>query len=183
MRIIDITQELFSCRVYPGDLAPSFERVREMPRDVCQVTNLSLCAHNGTHMDAPLHFIENGQAVDETPLDVFYGPCRVLVDFDEALAACKSEERLLLKGPAEITEERAKQIADTGLRLLGVESQSVAPPGETARVHQILLGAGMILLEGLVLSDVLPGSYTLAAFPLKLAGCEGSPVRAVLIDE
>ena len=183
MRIIDITQELFSCRVYPGDLAPSFERVHEMPRDLYQATNLSLCAHNGTHMDAPLHFIEHGQAVDEVPLDVFYGPCRVLSCFGEALVACQHEERLLLKGPVAITAERVEQLAGTGLRLLGVESQSVAPPGETARVHQILLGAGMILLEGLVLSDVQPGSYTLAAFPLKLAGCEGSPVRAVLISE
>ena len=182
MRIIDITQELFSCCVYPGDRAPSFERVREMPRDLYQATNLSLGAHNGTHMDAPLHFIENGQAVDEVPLDVFYGPCRVISDFDEALAACSCEERLLLKGSIEITAERAEQIAGTGLRLLGVESQSVAPPGETARVHQILLGAGMILLEGLVLAEVQPGGYTLAAFPLKLAGCEGSPVRAVLMD-
>jgi len=182
MRIIDITQELFSCHVYPGDLAPRFERVSEMPRDVCQVTNFSLCAHNGTHMDAPLHFIENGQAVDEISLDVFYGPCCVISDFDEALAACACEERLLLKGPLEITEERAEQLAGTGLRLLGVESQSVAPPDETARAHQILLGAGIVLLEGLDLSEAQPGSYTLAAFPLKLAGCEGSPVRAVLLD-
>lgn len=178
MHIIDITQELFSCRVYPGDLGPSFSRVKEMPGDSYQMTNLSLGAHNGTHMDAPLHFIENGRAVDEIPLDVFFGPCLVLETFSQELC----EARLLLKGNIEITPELAHMLAKQDLRLLGVEPQSVSRPEHTAEVHRILLGAGIVLLEGLDLSSAPPGKYTLAAFPLRLAGCEGSPVRAVLIS-
>ena len=177
MVIIDITQELFSCGVYPGDLGPSFTRVKRVPVDGWQMTNLSLGAHNGTHVDAPLHFIENGRAIDELPLDVFYGPCLVL-DYPSEIS---DEERLLLKGPVEITPELARQLAYTKLRLLGVEPQSVSRPEITMEVHRILLGAGIVLLEGLDLANVTAGAYTLAAFPLKLAGCEGAPVRAVLI--
>jgi len=177
--MIDLTQELFSCRVYPGDLSPSFDRVKEMPRDTYQMTNIQLGAHNGTHIDAPLHFIENGQAIDELPLDVFYGPCLVL----DCLSEIGDEERVLLKGTAEITPELAKQLTSSKLRLLGVEPQSVSSPEDTVEVHRILLDAGIVLLEGLDLSNAPPGKYTLAAFPLKLAGCEGSPVRAVLIGD
>ena len=177
MELIDITQELFSCRVYPGDRAPGYDRVMRMPGDVCQLTDITLCVHNGTHIDAPLHFIEDGQTVDAVDLSVFYGDCLVA----ESVAGNLQEERLLLKGEMEITAEEARLIAGSNVRLLGVESQSVGPMNEPAEVHRILLGAGIILLEGLDLSQAPPGRYTLSAFPLKLGGCEGSPVRAVLI--
>jgi arylformamidase len=178
MKIIDITQELFSCTVYPGDPIPAFDRVRTMPESLYNLTNISLCVHNGTHADAPRHFIEHGDAIDELPLDIFYGSCKV-----DALPTSLDCERLLLKGSAVISPELAKEIAASDIRLLGVEGQSVASADNPAEVHQILLDAGVVLLEGLVLSSVKPGEYTLAAFPLKLAGSDGSPVRAVLIKE
>ena len=183
MKIIDITQELFSCNVYPGDRKPGFERVKQMPGASYQLTNISLCAHNGTHVDAPLHFIADGQAVDELALNIFCGRCLVAEYLDTAtmIAICRREERLLLKENAEITPAIASSIARTKLRLLGVESQSIGPMRESMEVHRILLSAGIVLLEGLDLLHAPPGHYTLAAFPLKLGGCEGAPVRAVLI--
>ena len=185
MTIIDVTQELFSCRVYPGDRAPAFERVRQMPEDHYQLTDLSLCVHNGTHVDAPLHFISGGQTVDALDLDTFYGPCLVgeYSTADALLADCRRCERLLIKGEFEITSAVAWGIAGSKLRLLGVESQSIGPIEAPMEVHQILLGAGIVLLEGLDLSRARPDVYTLAAFPLKLGCCEGAPVRAVLIDK
>ena len=181
MKIIDITRELFSCKVFPGDIHPAFERVRQLPGDSCNLTNISLCAHNGTHIDAPLHFVADGAAIDELSLDVFYGRCVVVelrgfVDAG-AVAPFLENERLLLKGSGEITAEAAKTITSSAIRLLGVENQS-AGSDET---HAVLLGGGIALLEGLYLEGVEPGEYVLAAFPLKLAGCEGAPVRAVLL--
>ncbi|MCL2299257.1 MAG: cyclase family protein [Firmicutes bacterium] len=183
MEIIDITQELFSCNVYPGDRKPSFERVKQLPEDNYQLTDFSLSSHNGTHIDAPLHFIAEGQAVDELDLSTFYGPCLVAEQLDAAAiaAAYCHEGRLLLKGKLEITPAIAQSVAQSKLRLLGVESQSVGPVDAPMEVHRILLGAGIVLLEGLDLSQALPGNYTLSAFPMKLGGCEGAPVRAVLI--
>jgi len=175
MKIIDITQELFSCGVYPGDRRPGFERVRQIPSDSYQLTDISLCVHNGTHIDAPLHFIEGGQAVDELDLGIFYGDCLVAENI------CLEETRLLLKGDVEITADIARTIAGSSIRLLGVESQSAGSIDAPEEVHRILLGAGVVLLEGLDLSQAPPGRYTLVAFPLKLGGCEGAPVRAVLI--
>jgi arylformamidase len=187
MRIIDITQELFSCRVYPGDMAPSFERARRMPKDAYNLTNIALSVHNGTHADAPLHFIQRGEGIDAVKLDVFYGICTVAEIpsrvTEAVIAPFLGARRLLLKGGPDITPEAAGIIANSKIRLLGVESQSVGAGDATLPVHVALLGAGIILLEGLDLSRTEPGQYTLAAFPLKLAGCEGSPVRAVLIDE
>ncbi|MDR0818098.1 MAG: cyclase family protein [Oscillospiraceae bacterium] len=185
MRIIDITQELFSCVVYPGDPAPVFERVKRIPEDMCNLTNISLCVHNGTHADAPRHFIGDGKAIDEVELSAFYGDCTVAELSGELTAADVAPylgaERLLLKGTLTITPEAAKAIANSGVRLIGVESQSVGTEDAPAPVPLILLGAGVIALEGLVLSEVEPGEYTLCAFPLKLSGSDGSPVRAVLI--
>ena len=183
MKIIDITRELFSCKVFPGDMRPSFKRVRQMPGDPYNLTNISLCAHNGTHIDAPRHFIPDGASIDELCLDLFYGRCAVVephgrID-ENAVAPFLENERLLIKGNCEVTEEAAKAVASSAVRLLGVENQSAG----TDETHIILLGGGVALLEGLNLEDVDPGEYILSAFPLKLAGCEGAPVRAVLLGK
>jgi len=182
MKIIDITHELFSCRVFPGDKQPTFKRVRSIERDNYNLTNISLCVHNGTHVDAPNHFIAGGKAVHELDLELFYGKCTVVEESGITAALSSRYERLLIKGECEISDETARLIAGSNIRLLGVESQSVADIKSPMSVHKILLGQGIILLEGLDLSDAEPGEYILAAFPLKLEDADGSPVRAVLID-
>ena len=184
MKIIDITQELFTSNIYPGDRPPSFERVRTIGRDEYSLTNISMCVHNGTHIDAPNHFIENGRAIHELDLSVFYGECSVVEfcgtigksEMAAVLESCK--KRLLIKGKCELSDNAAILIANSHIRLIGVESQSIG----SADTHAILLEKEIIPLEGLNLSAVEPGVYTLSAFPLHLQGSEGSPVRAVLID-
>jgi arylformamidase len=185
MYIIDITQPLLSSRVYPGDTAPVLTRVRQMPEYAYNLTDLSMCVHNGTHVDAPRHFIDGGAGVGDVCLDVFYGPCTV-ADWGGSIGPLleAGAERLLIRGDAQITPEAAAAIVQAGVRLVGVEGQSVGAENAPMEVHQILLGAGVILLEGLVLENVTPGGYTLSAFPLNLGpDCDGSPVRAVLISD
>ncbi|MCL2637622.1 MAG: cyclase family protein [Oscillospiraceae bacterium] len=182
MKIIDITQEVFSCRVFPGDSQPKFERALSIERDKLNLTNISMCVHNGTHIDAPNHFVAGGKAVHELDLERFYGKCAVVEKGDIISALNNCHERIIIKGDCEISEETARLIADSNVKLIGVENQSVANIESPMSVHVILLEKEIALLEGLDLSGVNAGEYVLAAFPLKLEGSDGSPVRAVLID-
>jgi arylformamidase len=179
-RIIDISQPLFDCEVYPGDTAPSFKRVRTVAADKYNLTDITLCVHNGTHVDAPLHFIDGSAGIDELPLDVFYGKC-VVKTWDGMVP--QNCERLLLKGGYVITVVDAELIVKSGVRLIGVESQSVGDAASPMPVHLTFLGAGVIPLEGLLLAQVDEGEYTLSAMPLNVGKCDGSPVRAFLIKE
>ena len=188
--IFDISQELFSCRVYPGDPAPERRRLLSLEEgQVCNLTALSLCAHNGTHVDAPFHFLRNGRTIDQLGLEPFVGPCRVFRHTGDVLAAdaermlaAGGTERILIAGPATVTAEAARVFAAAKLRLLGNESQTVGPEDAPREVHLILLGAGVVLLEGLVLDGVPEGRYLLNAAPLNLGGCDGAPCRAWLMD-
>ena len=187
--IYDISQELFSCRVYPGDPAPEKRTLLSFEAgQVCNLSALSLCAHNGTHVDAPFHFIQNGLTIDELGLTPFVGPCRVFrhsgdvtaADAERMLARADAE-RILIAGPAAVTAEAARLFAAAKLRLLGNESQTVGPEDTPMEVHLLLLGAGVVLLEGLVLDGVPEGRYLLNAAPLNLGGCDGAPCRAWLM--
>lgn len=188
MKFYDLTQELFSSNVYPGDPAPEFERLRQIKNgDRSNLTYLKMCAHNGTHMDAPRHFIEGGRAIADLELEQVMGPCSVIAwdgDLDAVRAAeliKGKQKKILWKGQTVFGEEAARVFAEAGIELVGVERQTVGPDGNTAGVHRILLGADMAILEGLVLTDVEPGEYFLCAQPLKLEGSDGSPCRAVLM--
>lgn len=189
--LIDISQEVFSSRVFPGDPAPAQTRLMRMAGgDVCNLTAFSMCAHNGTHVDAPYHFREDGRTVDRMGLVPFVGDCYVVrhegdVTAEDAAAmlaqarAAGAPERLLIAGKATVTEAAARVFA--GILLLGNESQTVGPEDAPAAVHRILLGADTVLLEGIVLADVPEGKYFLSAAPLNLAGCDGAPCRAYLM--
>ncbi|MBR5231150.1 MAG: cyclase family protein [Clostridia bacterium] len=192
MRVIDISQEVFSCRVYPGDPAPEVERIMDMNRgDTYNLSRFSMCVHNGTHVDAPAHFMKEGKTVDEIPLEYFTGDCLVLRhtgnvsadDAGEMLKKAAGTERILIAGDAVVTADAARVFAAAGVKLLGNESQSVGPEDAPMEVHRILLSAQVVLLEGIVLKDVAEGRYFLSAAPLNLAGCEGAPCRAYLIEQ
>ncbi|MBR4550306.1 MAG: cyclase family protein [Oscillospiraceae bacterium] len=187
--IYDISQELFSCRVYPGDPAPEKQTLQSIEAgQVCNLSALSLCAHNGTHVDAPFHFFRDGRTVDELGLAPFVGACRVFrhagdvtaADAERMLALADAE-RILIAGPVTVTADAARVFAAAKLRLLGNESQTVGPEGAPMEVHLLLLGAGTVLLEGLVLDGVPEGRYLLNAAPLNLGGCDGAPCRAWLM--
>ena len=191
--LIDISQEVFSCNVYPGDPQPELRRLLSVDSgDVCNLTALSMCAHNGTHVDAPYHFLSDGKTVDRMGLTPFVGDCYVArhegnvtaQDAAQILAdarAAGAAERILIGGKATVTEGAAEVFAAAGLLLLGNESQTVGPENAPKEVHLILLGQGITLLEGIVLDKVKEGSYFLSAAPLNLGGCDGAPCRAYLI--
>lgn len=195
MKIIDISQEVLSCEVYEGDPTPSAERVTDMKRgELYNLSAFSMCAHNGTHIDAPLHFFEDGRSVDKIPLEYFVGECFVSEENGDISAevaqrmlekakTAGADRRILIKGKSTVTEEAARVFADAGILLLGNESQSVGPIDSPMAVHKILLGKNIVLLEGIVLKDVKEGIYILNCAPLNLAGFEGSPVRAILIEK
>ena len=193
MKIIDISQEVFSCNVYPGDPKPTLERVVAIDKgDEYNMSTLSMCVHNGTHIDAPFHFLNDGNTVEQIPLEYFVGNCYV-VQRDGELTARDAEsillkvkehnaaERILIGGNVTVTAEAAKVFADNGIKLIGNEGVSIGPVDAPMEVHKILLSANVVLLEGIVLKDVPEGVYFLNAAPLNLAKLDGSPCRAFLI--
>ena len=194
MKVIDISQEVFSCRVYPGDPAPQKQMLMRLSDgDVCNLTALSLCAHNGTHVDAPLHFLADGKGIGDLALSKFIGPAYVgTVDGDvtaadaaELLQKAKDAypeagRRILIRGNATVTPEAARVFAEAGIDLLGNESQTVGPFNAPAAVHLLLLKAEVVLLEGVRLSAVPDGAYLLNCAPINLGDCDGAPCRATL---
>ena len=152
MKIIDISRELFTTPVYPGDPAPSFERLRRIDHgDGCNLSAFYTGSHSAT-------------------LDRIAPRCRRM---------------LLLKGNGQafLSQSAAFALAQEGFTLVGTDAQSVAAYGDETDPHEELLGAGVVLLEGLDLSRVEPGEYTLAAFPLYVKGLEAALTRAVLLVE
>lgn len=196
MKIYDISQEVFSSDVFPGDPVPKKEMVSQIENgDVCNLSKLSMCAHNGTHIDAPFHFISDGKTVDKMGLEAFVGMAYVaehqgVVSYSDAeniikKAREKSEEsakRILVKGEVEVSLEATEAFIKAGILLLGNEPQTVGPKNAPMAVHLALLGAGVALLEGIRLKNVAEGVYFLSSAPLNLGGGDGAPCRAVLID-
>ena len=196
MKIYDISQEVFSCQVYPGDPVPEKKVLSLMEKgELYNLTAFSMCAHNGTHIDAPFHFLKDGKTVDAICLEVFVGMAYVvehhgIVSGDDAIEIMEKAKgqnrevakRILIKGFAEVSLEAAKVFASSGILLLGNESQTVGPEDTPMAVHQVLLGADVILLEGIRLAEVSEGVYFLNAAPLNLFGADGAPCRAILID-
>ena len=194
--IYDITQPLFECEVYPGDSKPEKKRVQSIEEgDICNLTDISLCVHNGTHVDAPLHFYKDGKGIDRIALEKFIGPAYVSIqegdvtaeDAGRILASAAAagegaQKRILIRGKATVTLEAAQVFAEAGVNLVGNESQTVGPEESPMAVHLVLLGAEVVLLEGIRLSGVPEGVYLLNCAPLRLTDTDGSPCRAVLMD-
>lgn len=197
MKIYDISQEVFNCRVFPGDPAPERKVLSSMDDGALyNLTAIGMCAHNGTHIDAPLHFIQDGKAVDAICLEAVVGMAYVaehhgIVSGDDAAAIIAKAKalnpdaarRILIKGAAVVSAQASEVFAASGILLLGNESQTVGPEDAPMAVHRILLGADVILLEGIRLAAVPEGVYLLNAAPLNLADAEGSPCRAILITD
>ena len=177
MKIYDISQEVFGCQVYAGDPAPEKELLSSMEEGgLYNLTAFRMCAHNGTHIDAPFHFIQGGKTVDSIDLDTFVGLAYVaehhgIVSADDAAAILENAnkqnpeaaKRILIKGDAEVSSEAATVFAASNMLLLGNESQTVGPENAPMEVHRILLGAGIVLLEGIRLTVVSEGVYFLNA--------------------
>ena len=202
MEIYDISQEVFSCAVFPGDPKPEkMVLMRIGEGEVCNLSEFRMCAHNGTHVDAPYHFYDDGKKIDEVALDRFVGYAYVAehngeltgTDAERILERARKAEieaegaghdaskRILVKGKAVVSEAAAKVFADNHILLYGNESQTVGPENAPKNVHLIMLGAEIVLLEGIRLGEVEEGIYLLNAAPLNLGGADGAPCRAILM--
>ena len=196
MKIYDISQEVFSSCVWEGDPAPERRVLCSIEKgDVINLTAFSMCAHNGTHIDAPSHFLRDGKNVEEIAISKLVGKAyvadhsgnvdrAVAVDIIRKARAAEPEalKRILVKGNSTLTYDAAEAFAEAGIVLYGNESQTVGPEDAPAAVHRLLLGKEIVLLEGIRLREVPEGVYLLFAAPLNLAGAEGAPCRAVLIE-
>ena len=191
MKFYDISQEVFSCTVYPGDPEPEKMTLYSTEEaDLYNLSSFAMCAHNGTHIDAPFHFLPHGKTVDQMDLSHFVGDCYVArhrgyvraEDAKAILAKAGTAQRILIAGKATVTAEAAEVFAAGNLKLLGNEGQTVGPEDAPMQVHLILLKQEIALLEGIVLDGVPEGHYFLNAAPLNLGGCDGAPCRAYLID-
>ena len=195
MKIYDISQEVFGCAVYPGDPAPERQVMLSISEGkMCNLTAFNMCAHNGTHVDAPFHFINEGRTIDQVDIDRFVGYCyvashdgditaedakKIMDRAKDAAGDTDCYNRILVKGEATMTEEAAKVFADNKIKLFGNESQTLDAPME---VHLIMLGAEIVLLEGIRLSEVDDGVYLLNAAPINLGGSDGAPCRSILMS-
>ena len=191
MKIYDISQEVFSSAVFPGDPVPKKEMVSQIKDgDVCNLSKLSMCVHNGTHIDAPYHFIDSGKTVDKMGLEHYVAEHHGVVSYNDAKNMIKkaraqnedSAKRILIKGDVEVSLEGSKAFLEEKILLLGNEPQTVGPKDSPMAVHLALLGAEVVLLEGIRLKNVAEGVYFLSSAPLNLGGGDGAPCRAVLID-
>lgn len=195
MKIYDISQEVFSAEVYPGDPTPKKTVLSSIEGgDLYNLTEFSMCAHNGTHIDAPFHFINDGKTVDAVSPESFVGMAYVaehsgVMSCEDARRIIKSAKeadaeaakRILIKGDAVVSEVAAEVFAAEKILLLGNESQTVGPEDAPMAVHLTLLSADVVLLEGIRLAEVPEGVYFLNAAPLNLSGADGSPCRAILV--
>lgn len=197
--------------VFPGD--PPFRRELAASiagGDVCNTSRLECSVHSGTHVDAPLHFIEGAGGVENLSLDAMIGSAWVADARDatdhldttghldasavDALDIPAGTERLLLRTAnsqlwespefsqdfVALTVDAAEALVERGIRLVGIDYLSIAPFADPAPTHLALLGAGVVVLEGLDLRRVAPGRYLLTCLPILLDGADGAPARVVI---
>lgn len=208
MRIYDISLTISpNLPSWPGDPKINLERVENIESgDNANVSRLDISVHTGTHVDAPFHFVSGGATVEQIPLKLLTGRVYLLYLPDVELITASVLEhadipprtrRLIFKtrnsdfwakGVAEfqtgfvgVSPDAAQYLVDRGVKLVGVDYLSVAPYKQSRPVHEILLKAGVVVVEGLDLSGVSQGRYTLYCLPLKIEGCDGAPARAMLV--
>lgn len=193
MKIIDISNDLLTAEVYEGDPVPEMKRVREIsPDSYYNLSVIEVCLHNGTHIDAPLHFIPDADPIDKLPLEKFIGPCKVIEVSQGIITGRLVEEyfprdckRVLIKskGKAFIHSTAAEVMAYLGYELVGTDGVTVESPDSDGSAHRALLNSGIAILEGLNLEEAVGGDYFLFAPPVKIGGAEASFTRAVLISD
>ena len=198
MEIIDISVPIRpGMPTYPGDPTVTLERVKALADgDGVNLSRVDLGAHTGTHVDAPLHFIDGAEATETLPLDALVGPARVLdltaakqldaaafdgVELAERVLLKTSNSELWARGTfaedaLQLDGGAAQVLVDGGVRLVGIDYRSIGDHD----AHRVLLGAGVVPVEGLDLRGVEPGDYDLICAPLKLVGSDGAPARVLL---
>jgi len=204
---IPISNEMI---VWPGDPPVNIRTISSIAKgDDANVSLVQMSVHTGTHIDAPKHFLESGQTTDQIPISQFSGKTLVLeIDPNEELITSsvltrhpdwdlvkqskkvlfktknsslwQTQPHLFFRNYVGIDKSGAETLAELDLELIGVDYLSIAPFSDTTQPHNILLSKGIILLEGIDLSDVPPGFYEMICLPLSFSGVEGAPARAIL---
>jgi arylformamidase len=202
---IDVTRPIYpNMPIWPGDPEFQVSRLHEIGHSSpCNVSSFSGCVHTGTHLDAPLHYVEDGLSVHEVPMEVMVGACRV-IEIEDIHSIYPDElekwhiqkgERILFRTanqhiqwakPFErnfvaVSPEAARFLAQREVRLVGIDYLSIGAVGdEGIETHKILLSAGIWVIEGLDLRDIVPGPYEMVCAPMKIVDCEGAPARVLL---
>jgi arylformamidase len=203
---IDISIPLYDKMLaWPDDPQFRISRVMDLELgDSYTLSSLQLSSHTGTHVDAPLHYIERGMSIDLVPLDILIGKSRVIgVNSEDKICKNDISDKIIRKGQrilfktrnsnllrnsekfnenfVYLSKEAARFLVDCHVSLVGIDYLSVEEFKKTEdEIHHILLEAGIWIVEGLDLSEVVPGEYELNCLPLKLIGADGAPARAVL---
>ena len=192
MIIHDISRDTINTPVYDGDPETRAKRIKSIDNgDGYNLTEISMSVHSGTHIDAPLHFCEDGQSIDNIRLNTFFGKCTVISvsgiltgeDMERLLPYCKRRVLFHGEGKTFISHSAAIVLAESRVVLVGTDASSIAPSFDEERTHRELARAGIAILENLNLSAIDDGEYDLCAFPVKLGGLEAAPCRAIILEQ
>lgn len=193
MRIIDITRTLQDAPVYYKDEPAQFVLAEDMANGgSCNASVITAGVHLGTHADAFSHYKADGASIDQMPLEHYCGKCRVitvpsdtLVKLSDIKGRLAGSERIVLRsgGTSYLCEQAAEYIAACGIKAVITDAVSVAPDDNEESIHNLLFDGNVAIIENVTLEGVEDGDYLLFAFPVKYGGCDGAPVRAVLIAE
>lgn len=192
MIIHDISRDTINTAVYDGDPETRAERIKSIENgDGYNLTEISMSVHSGTHIDAPLHFYDEGSSIDNIRLNTFFGKCTVITvsgiltgeDMERLLPYCKRRVLFHGEGKTFISHSAAIVLAESRVVLVGTDAQSIAPSFDEERTHRELARAGIVILENLNLSAIDDGEYDLCAFPIKLGGLEAAPCRAIILEQ
>jgi arylformamidase len=198
--VIDITRRIHAgMAIYPGNPGVTIRQIQKAGDGVSALSEISLGSHTGTHIDAPSHIVEGAAGVDGYDLELMMGPAEVvdLSRVESVIGAADlvatTTSRVLIKTKnstadpdiftpdfVALDESAAKELVRRGVKLIGIDGWSIKKKGVKDKVHQILLDAGVVIVEGLWLKDVKGGEYELLCLPLSLGNIDGAPVRAVL---
>ena len=193
MKIIDISRCTQEAPIYPGASPIQVERFYDMKKGApFNASMITAGSHMGTHADASCHFLKDSTVgIDQMDLSRYYGPCRVLTVPEAALITREAQEgrihnceRLVIHGGGKsyLTKEAANYIVEKGILTLVTDAWSIAPLDNEAEIHGIIMAPGLAVVENVILDGVKDGDYILCAFPVKIGGCDGAPVRAILIE-
>ena len=192
MIIHDISRDTINTPVYDGDPETRTKRIKSIDNgDSYNLSQISMSVHSGTHLDAPLHFCEDGKSIDNIRLNTFLGKCTVISvsgiltgeDMERLLPYCKRRVLFHGEGKTFISHSAAIVLAASRVVLVGTDAPSIAPSFDEEKTHRELARAGIIILENLNLSAIDDGEYDLCAFPIKLGGLEAAPCRAIILEQ
>lgn len=190
MKFYDISTDILKTQVYPGDSLPSTKVVNSIKNgDEYNLSDIAMCLHTGAHIDAPFHFLQNGKTIEELPLQNFVGSCVVKTANSKITAEWVNNnlplncKRLLIKsgGKEFLTDDAVLELCNKNIKLVGIDSLSVAPEENESSIHRELMKNNIAILEGIDLNEIKDGEYFLVAAPIKIGGAEAAPCRAFLI--